>query len=136
MKGLGLKLFEKPKPFTIETNGESILIPGAPDNILTRIKKANGGYIMPSYKTGTPYVPFDQVAYLHQGERVVPATQNNAKMGNTIYLTNNITAAPGMDTELLAMRVVDMTKKALAADVTVNASKIGIKREFGSKVMI
>jgi hypothetical protein len=100
------------------------------------IKQANGGYIMPSYKTGTPYVPFDQVAYLHQGERVVPASQNNATMGNTIYLTNNITAAPGMDTELLAMRVVDMTKKSLAADVNVNASKVGIKREFGSKVMI
>ena len=29
-----------------------------------------------SYKTGTPYVPKDGYAYLHQGERVVPKEQN------------------------------------------------------------
>ena len=28
------------------------------------------------YKNGTPYVPKDQLAYLHQGERVIPAEQN------------------------------------------------------------
>jgi hypothetical protein len=60
---------------------------------------------------------------------------NNSGSAPVIYLTNNITASPGMDTELLAMRVVDMTKKAIASGATVTTSKIGSQKEFGSRVM-
>lgn len=39
------------------------------------LEKANGGKI-PAYQEGIGYVPKDQYAYLHEGERVVPADQN------------------------------------------------------------
>jgi hypothetical protein len=60
---------------------------------------------------------------------------NNSSGGSVIYLTQNITAADGMDTELLSMRIVEMTKKAIHADVQVASAKIGGTKEFGSKVM-
>jgi hypothetical protein len=60
---------------------------------------------------------------------------NNNSAGSVIYLTQNITAADGMDTELLSMRIVDMAKKAISADVKVSSSKMGGTKEFGSRVM-
>jgi TP901 family phage tail tape measure protein len=60
---------------------------------------------------------------------------NNNSAGSVIYLTQNITAADGMDTELLSMRIVEMTKKAIHADVQVASSKVGGTKEFGSKVI-
>lgn len=72
----------------------------------------------------------------------VPRVGNNSNAGynmnaggSVIYLTQNITAADGMDTELLSMRIVDMAKKAINADVQVASSKVGGTKEFGSKVM-
>ena len=106
-------------------------------------KKAMGGYVgIPKFDQGINMVPADMLAMIHKNEAVVPASMNpfnpnanNATMGNTIYLTNNITAAPGMDTELLARRVADMTKQSLSAEMNINASKVGINNQFGSKVM-
>jgi hypothetical protein len=31
---------------------------------------------LPSYDVGTPYVPEDQIALIHKGERIIPASQN------------------------------------------------------------
>jgi hypothetical protein len=36
---------------------------------------------LPSFDVGTPYVPRDMVAMVHQGERIVPAAQNRAGAG-------------------------------------------------------
>ena len=43
------------------------------------LKTGNIGEI-PQYKQGTSYVPRDQLAYLHQGEQVLPAMQTGGKI--------------------------------------------------------
>ena len=46
-----------------------------------------GGWIgsllssLPSFDVGTPYVPRDTLAMVHQGERIIPAAQNRAGAG-------------------------------------------------------
>ena len=108
------------------------------------VGKAVGGYIgkLHSWNGQVPGPYGSEVsAVLKAGTEGVYQTdyinglKSSANAGNTIYLTNNITAAQGMDTEILAMKVVDMTKKALAADTIVSSSKIGPNKEFGSRVM-
>ena len=37
---------------------------------------------IPSYDVGTPFVPFDQLAMVHRGERIVPAAQNRPDATN------------------------------------------------------
>ena len=45
---------------------------------------------LPGFSAGTPFVPSDGLAYLHRGERVVPAAQNaSGGVGNTAYITIN-----------------------------------------------
>lgn len=47
---------------------------------------------LPSYDVGTDYVPHDQVALIHEGERIIPKQYNNSQylgqLGN--YETNNL----------------------------------------------
>ena len=46
-------------------------------NMATRYKKAEEYYNQfKAYEQGTPYVPSDQIALLHEGEMVVPANFN------------------------------------------------------------
>jgi TP901 family phage tail tape measure protein len=63
------------------------------DQLLPIVKKAKGGmvnYKLPSYDVGSPYIPEDQIAQLHKGERVLTA-QENKNFSSTGPVTNNIT---------------------------------------------
>lgn len=61
-------------------------------NIFSSLKKTLGrfgnvfkamGISLPSYDVGTDYVPRDQIAMIHEGERIVPKKYNNSRyMGN------------------------------------------------------
>ncbi|KKN42054.1 hypothetical protein LCGC14_0716970, partial [marine sediment metagenome] len=48
-------------------------------NILEQLDKKEGGLIS-SYEQGTPFVPSNQLAYLHKGEAIVPAEFNAGGM--------------------------------------------------------
>ena len=47
--------------------------------------------LLNSYAVGTDYVPYDQVAKIHQGERIVPASQNSGG-GGGVTINFNVTA--------------------------------------------
>ena len=47
---------------------------------------------LPSYDVGTDYVPYDMVAKIHKGEKIVPADQNN---GGGTSVTVNLIESPG-----------------------------------------
>jgi tail tape-measure protein len=54
---------------------------------------SGGGYnllpaFVPSYDVGTNFVPKDQLALVHKGERIIPASQNNAGYGTTTVVVN------------------------------------------------
>lgn len=52
------------------------------------------GKLLPSFDVGTNYVPRDMVAMVHQGERIVPASQNRGGGGHTIIVNVNGSNAP------------------------------------------
>ena len=45
---------------------------------------------LPAFAVGTDYVPRDMVALIHQGEKIIPAAQNNGAGGQTIHITVNV----------------------------------------------
>jgi len=62
-----------------------------------------GGGKMASYDVGTNYVPNDQLALIHKGERIISASQNNPAMlgalssGQSMTVHNNFTVAGNVD---------------------------------------
>ena len=50
--------------------------------------------MIPSFDVGTPYVPRDMLAVVHQGERIIPAAQNRTG-GQSISVVINMTAGAG-----------------------------------------
>ena len=52
---------------------------------------------MPSYDVGTPYVPRDQVAMVHQGEAIIPAALNKPGALGGSTNTNNVTVNVNME---------------------------------------
>lgn len=44
---------------------------------------SGGGWGISSFAVGTPYVPYDMLAMVHQGERIIPAAQNRAGASGT-----------------------------------------------------
>ena len=74
---------------------------------------------MPSLRSGIERTPYDMVAQLHEGERVVPKKDNwvgphsmrgGWQQDNSIYVERGavvVYAAPGQSTEEIASAVVD-----------------------------
>ena len=76
---------------------------------------ANGGlanYRLPSYEVGSPYIPQDQIAQLHKGERVLTAEENK-----------NFTAS-GPITNIININGSDLNKKEIAAAVMVELDRV------------
>jgi tape measure domain-containing protein len=48
-----------------------------------------------SYDTGTPYVPYTQVAMVHQGEKIIPANENRGGASGGVSITINQHNSPG-----------------------------------------
>ena len=55
----------------------------------------DGSFAGPALAKGTPYVPADGFAYLHKGEAVIPASQNNAGSGNLTLSIGDIIVQGG-----------------------------------------
>ncbi len=119
---------------TAELSG--MLVNGLPENVILGFGWLPGqkelmqklGYKIPAgYATGTPYVPYDQMAFIHKGERIIPAAQNNSSsMGGSVIFSGNITinAQPGQDGRALAKQFVD--------EVTMNGSlRTKLKQTMG-----
>ncbi|PFH12965.1 hypothetical protein [Burkholderia sp. JKS000303] len=56
------------------------------------------GFTMPSYDVGTPFVPNDMIAQIHQGERITPAYLNRPEHNfGAVAVTNNFHLPQQMD---------------------------------------
>ena len=61
----------------------------------------------PGFATGTPFVPKDMLAFLHRGERVVPASENRTGGGitNVYNYISNLIVQGSVDAELRSLGV-------------------------------
>jgi hypothetical protein len=94
-------------------------------------------YGIPQLKTGVNNVPADMLAMLHKNEAVVPANMNpfnpnanNATMGATYNITNNINGYDG-DLNQLSRMVTQQTVTAIKSMDSRAASALGPKMNVG-----
>lgn len=80
--------------------------------------KSMGG--VPRYETGTNYVPRDGLAYLHEGEKVVPKKYNTSANGSSYeqgivnnFNIDNMNIRNDKDIELVAEQLFYLQKKAV-----------------------
>lgn len=75
---------------------------------------------VPKYASGTDYVPRDQLALVHKGERIIPASMNRAGAGSApvINVTNNIDARGATSDVIKALpEVMRRNNEAVKADI-------------------
>ena len=95
------------------------------EKVLPIVKKANGGmvnYKLPSYDVGSPYIPEDQIAQLHKGERVLTAEENK-----------NFSSS-GPITNIININGTDLNKKEIAQAVMVELDRVQKKNNKSNKV--
>lgn len=72
-------------PIKMKFSADTSAVLGSVSNAVSKIKTAFNkiGFNVPSYDVGTDYVPNDQLAMVHEGERIIPKKYNNSQyMGN------------------------------------------------------
>ena len=64
-----------------------------------RVRDIFAGRGIPGFASGIDYVPYDQMAMIHQGERIIPASENNSNSygGNTVNISLNAVINNKMD---------------------------------------
>jgi len=72
----------------------SLFTPSVTGGTTSASNAVNGSSLMSSYAVGTDYVPYDQVAQIHKGERIIPASQN---AGSTASQVNNVSISVNVD---------------------------------------
>ena len=62
---------------------------------------------IPGFAEGTDYVPQTGLALVHQGEKIIPASQNSSTYGGSVTHNHtwNITAGPNADPREIAREV-------------------------------
>jgi len=108
----------------------------------TRHLLADGGYVgkkynIPKFDTGVTNVPADMLAMIHKNEAVIPANMNpfnpnanNATMGATYNITNNINGYDG-DLNQLSRMVTQQTVTAIKGMDSRTASALGPQMNVG-----
>lgn len=98
-------------------NVNQLLTAGGSDSII--IPPSTGGDI-PQYASGTPYVPRTGLALIHQGERIIPASENRSgSMGNTVTIApvihlSGVSATGGEKTARELAREIEPELRKLA----------------------
>lgn len=80
---------------------------------------------LPSYDVGTAYVPRDQLAMVHKGERIIPASQNKpgAGGGQTIVVHQNFTVGD--------VASISMVRQAVAGSEARIAAQFSRSQKYG-----
>lgn len=73
----------------------------------------SGGGDFPQYAAGTPYVPKTGLALLHQGEAVIPATQNRG--GGSISVVNNNYIDSRSDRAVILAAMEDTRRRTISS---------------------
>ena len=90
-------------------------LPKFADGGMFRDKIYDANYKLPSYEVGSPYIPEDQIAQLHKGERVLTAEENK-RFSSSGPVTNNIT-----------INGADKDPKQIAQEVMIQLERIQSK---------
>lgn len=84
--------------------GFSSGLAGSTDAVMAGMGAASGGSEgmsalmgLASFAVGTPYVPHDMVAQIHQGEAIVPAHLNSPFSGGNVSVSNQFVLPNGVD---------------------------------------
>ena len=85
--------------------------------------------VLPSFAVGTDNVPYDMVAQIHQGERIVPAAQNNGRSGGAMSI-NIVNQTTGRIDEVIQQDISPTQRNIIIREAT-QASIQAVAQGFG-----